>query len=447
MEIIMSPKAPTATIEYSAVQELSTADANKVAVGALVGTALEYYDFFLFSAAAALVFNVQYFTNENASAAALASFATFGVGVAARPIGGIIFGAMGDRIGRRKTLMITIIGIGVITGLIGVLPTYAAIGIAAPILLVLLRVVQGLFVGGEWSGALTLVVENAPLHLRARYAVIPLIGSPIGTILSSGGFFLITFFFTQEKFDSWAWRIPFLLSLPLLLIAIYIRSRLEESPVFRQLEAAGETAPTPVRTTFAHSWRQILVGLGASLLGMGGFYLVTTFCVWYGVNVLDYEPSLMLLGTIAAATAEIFVILWAGRLGARFGSSRVILWGGIASAIVAIPAFMLLTSGIPVLVILAMVLAVSTLSFPYAGTGAVLTGLFPARTRYTGVAVANNTAAMVAGFIPLVVTGLVAAADDAWWPAALMLALISIITAVCGAIAPRFSVTLPGFKH
>lgn len=177
------------SIEFGAVHELDKKSANKVALGALVGSVLEYYDFFLFSAAAALVFNVQYFTSGNATLAALASFATFGVGVAARPIGGIVFGAMGDRIGRRKTLMITIVGIGIITALIGILPTYAAIGIAAPVLLVLLRIVQGLFVGGEWSGALTLVVENAPLHMRARYAVIPLIGSPIGTILSSGGFF------------------------------------------------------------------------------------------------------------------------------------------------------------------------------------------------------------------------------------------------------------------
>lgn len=158
----MSESTQMTTMESAAIQGLSGKEANKVAFGALIGTALEYYDYFLFSAASALVFNVQYFTNESASAAALASFATFGVGVAVRPLGGVIFGAMGDRIGRRKTLILTIAGIGLITGLIGVLPTYAAIGVAAPILLVLLRIVQGLFVGGEWSGALTLVVENAP---------------------------------------------------------------------------------------------------------------------------------------------------------------------------------------------------------------------------------------------------------------------------------------------
>ena len=443
----MSETPQTATIEYGATQELSVKDANKVALGALIGTALEWYDFFLFSAAAALVFNVQYFTSENATAAALASFATFGVGLAARPIGGIIFGRMGDRIGRRKVLMITIVGIGIVTGLIGMLPTYAAIGIAAPILLVLLRVLQGLFVGGEWSGAMTLVVENAPLHLRARYAAIPQIGSPIGTILSSGGFFIMTLVVSQESFSSWGWRIPFLVAFPLLLIAIYIRAKLEESPVFRQLEEADQLDKTPVASTFKHSWKQIIVGMAAALLGVGGFYLVTAFCVYYGVNVLGYSSSLMLLGSMVAAFVEIFVLIWGGALGARYGASRVILWGGVASAVVAIPAFLMLSSGNPVLVVISMTLAVAALSLPYAASGTVLTGLFPARTRYTGVGLAQNAAGMLSGFIPLLATGFVAAAADHWWPAAAMLIFLSLFSAFAGAVAPRLSVDLPGFKH
>ncbi|MGW9020313.1 MFS transporter [Leucobacter chromiiresistens] len=443
----MSETTHTASIEYGATQELSVKDANKVAIGALIGTALEWYDFFLFSAAAALVFNVQYFTSENATAAALASFATFGVGLAARPIGGIIFGRMGDSIGRRKVLMITIVGIGVVTGLIGLLPTYAAIGIAAPVLLVLMRVLQGLFVGGEWSGAMTIVVENAPLHLRARYAAIPQIGSPIGTIFSSGGFFVMTLILSQQSFDSWGWRIPFLIAFPLLLVAVYIRSKLEESPVFRQLEESGEVDKTPVASTFKHSWKQIIVGMAAALLGVGGFYLVTAFCVYYGVNVLGYDSSLMLLGSMVAAFVEIFMLLWGGVLGSKYGASRVILWGGVASAIVAIPAFLMLASGNPVLVVLAMTLAVAALSLPYAASGTVLTGLFPAKTRYTGVGLAQNTAGMLSGFIPLLATGFVAAAADHWWPAAAMLIFLSLFSAFAGAVAPRLSVKLPGFKH
>lgn len=434
-------------IEFGAAKKLTIAEANRVAIGALIGTAMEWYDFFLFSAAAALVFNVQYFTTENATAAALSSFATFGVGLVARPVGGMIFGAIGDKIGRRKVLMVTIVGIGLVTGLIGMLPTYAAIGVAAPILLVLLRILQGLFVGGEWSGAMTIVVENAPLKYRARYAAIPQIGSPIGTILSSGGFFLMTLLLSQNSFDSWGWRIPFLIAIPMLFIALYIRSRLEESPVFKELVEQGETAATPIATTIKESWLQIIIGMAAALLGVGGFYLVTAFIVWYGVNVLGYDSSLLLLGSMIAAAIEIPVLIIGGRLGEQYGASKVIIYGGLVSALVAVPSFFMLESGNSVLIVLSMVLAVATLSFPYAASGTVLTGLFPAKTRYTGVSFAQNTAGMLSGFVPLLATGMVAAAGNHWWPAALLLVALSLFTAVAGVIAPRLSVDLPGFKH
>ncbi|GAA1345884.1 MFS transporter [Arthrobacter roseus] len=441
------PHQNSGTIEAGTTRTLSDKEATKVAVGALVGTAMEWYDFFLFSAAAALIFNVHYFINDDPTAAAMASFATFGVGLVARPLGGMFFGAMGDRIGRRKTLLITIVGIGAVTGLIGLLPDYGAIGIAAPILLVLLRIFQGLFVGGEWSGAMTIVVENAPLKRRARYAALPQIGSPIGTILSSGGFFLMTLYFSQENFSSFGWRIPFLAAFPMLLVALYIRSRLDESPVFKELMESGETEPTPIRTVLRDSWKHIIVGMAAALLGVGGFYLVTAFVVYYGTTVLGHSASLMLFGTLVAAVVEIPVLITGGRLAERFGASKVIIYGGLLSAAVAVPAFMLLESRNPVVVVLAMTLAVATLSFPYAASGTVLTGLFPASTRYTGVGFAQNVAGMVSGFIPLLAIALVAAAGDHWWPAAAILVFLSLFTAVAGVIAPRMSVDLPDFKH
>lgn len=434
-------------LEAGATHQVTDKEATKVAIGALVGTAMEWYDFFLFSAAAALIFNIHYFTNENATAAAMASFATFGVGLVARPLGGMFFGAMGDKIGRRKTLMVTIVGIGLITGLIGLLPDYSAIGIAAPILLVLLRIFQGLFVGGEWSGAMTIVVENAPLKRRARYAALPQIGSPIGTILSSGGFFLATLYFSQDSFTSFGWRIPFLAAFPMLLLALYIRSRLDESPVFAELMEAGATEKAPIRTVLKQSWKHIIVGMAAALLGVGGFYLVTAFMVYYGTKILGYSASLMLLATIIAAVVEIPVLIAGGRLGERFGGSKVIIYGGLLSAVVAVPAFLMVASGNEVLVVLGVVLAVATLSFPYAASGTVLTGLFPATTRYTGVGFAQNVAGMLSGFIPLLAVSVTAAADKHWWPAAVILIVLSLFTAVAGYLAPRMSVDLPGFKH
>ncbi len=437
----------SANLEAGATLQVTDKEATKVAIAALVGTAMEWYDFFLFSAAAALIFNVHYFTSENATSAAMASFATFGVGLVARPLGGMFFGAMGDKIGRRKTLMITIVGIGAVTGLIGLLPDYAAIGIAAPILLVVLRIFQGLFVGGEWSGAMTIVVENAPLKRRARYAALPQIGSPIGTILSSGGFFLATLYFSQESFTSFGWRIPFLAAFPMLLLALYIRSRLDESPVFTEMMETGGTEAAPIRTVLKQSWKHIIVGMAAALLGVGGFYLVTAFMVYYGTSFLGYSASLMLLATIVAAIVEIPVLILGGRLAERFGASKVIIYGGILSAIVAVPAFLLVESGNDVFVVLGVTVAVATLSFPYAASGTVLTGLFPARTRYTGVGFAQNVAGMLSGFIPLLAVTVVAAAGNHWWPAAVILIFLSLFTAVAGALAPRMSVDLPGFKH
>ncbi|PFG66873.1 putative MFS family arabinose efflux permease [Propionibacteriaceae bacterium ES.041] len=433
-------------LEAGATRQLDESEARKVTWGALVGTAMEWYDFFLFNTAAALVFNKQYFTGGPA-AATMASFATLGVGFAARPIGGLIFGWLGDRIGRRSVLLTTIVGIGIFTGVIGLLPNFASIGVWAPIALVILRVLQGLFVGGEWSGAMTIAVENAPLAKRARSAAMPQIGSPIGTILSSGGFFLVSYLLGPQTFDAWGWRIPFLAAIPLLLVALWIRAKLEESPVFRELEETGGLEKSPLLAVLRQSWLQILIGSAVAFLGVGGFYLVTTFVVSYGTNTLGMSKNLLLLGTIIAAAVEIGVLVSGGRLGERFGASKVVIWGAVASIVLAVPSFLMVVSKQPVLVVLGMTIAVAALSYPYAASGTVMTGLFPAATRYSGAAMSQNLAGVVSGFVPFMATAWVAAADRHWWPAAVLLAAISLITLIGGVVAPRNSVDLPGFKH
>ncbi|WGW11110.1 MFS transporter [Saxibacter everestensis] len=433
--------------EAKVALHVDPATAKKVAIAALVGTALEWYDFFLFTTAAALVFNVQYFVSGDPLVATMQSFGTLAVGFVARPIGGLIFGHMGDRIGRKRTLMITIVGIGIVTGLIGLLPNYFSIGLAAPIMLILLRVLQGLAVGGEWSGAVTIAVEHAPIEQRARFAAMPQIGSPIGTLLSSGGFFLVALFFSQETFDSWGWRIPFLLAIPLLLISILIRRSLTESPIFNEILEAGESESAPIKQVLKTSPLQILVGLSAALLGVGGFYLVTTFMISYGTQQLGLSSQLMLLGTVIAAAIEIPVLILGGRLGERFGASKVAIVGGIVSAVLAFPTFMMVESRNPVLVVLAMSIAVAALSMPYAVSGTILTGLFPAKLRYSGVAIASNLAGMISGFVPLIATALLAAAGEKFWPAALMLVVISLITMSAGIFSPRLSINEKGLKH
>ncbi|WP_158890551.1 MFS transporter [Amycolatopsis anabasis] len=438
----MTGIAPTA----AGSQVLDDRTATKVTFAALVGNALEWYDFFLFTTATALVFNVQYFASDDPVTAAMASFATLAVGFIARPLGGLIFGRMGDRVGRRRTLLITVVLIGVTTGLIGVLPNQFTIGVAAPILLTLLRIVQGLALGGEWSGAIIIAVEHAPPAKRGRFAALPQIGSPIGTLLSSGAFALVSLL-SRESFDAWGWRLPFLAAIPLLLIAVFIRRQLEESPAFRELVEHNEVAHAPLTRVFRESWRQVLVGAGVAFLGMGGFYLVTTFVISYGTRVLHLDRTLLLSGTLVAAVGEIFVIVVAGRLTERFGATRVVAGGGLATAILAFPVFWLIESRAPVLVILAMTIGVGALSFSYGACGTVLAGLFPPALRYSGVAIASNAAAVLSGCVPLIATALFAASGNQIWTAAVIFIVIALTTGVSGLFFPRLSIGEAGIRN
>ena len=440
--VTASPKLP----ETAPAPVLDDKTASKVALGALVGNALEWYDFFLFTTAAALVFDKQYFASSDAVTATLASFATLAVGFAARPIGGLIFGRMGDRVGRRRTLLITITLIGATTALIGLLPNQFAIGLAAPVLLTVLRVVQGLALGGEWSGAIIIAVEHAPPAKRGRFAALPQIGSPIGTLMSSGAFLLVSLL-AQDHFDAWGWRIPFLAAVPLLLVALFIRSQLEESPAFRELLARNEIAHAPVSTVFRRSWRQVLVGLAVCFLGMGGFYLVTTFVVSYGTQTLELSRTVLLTGTLTAAAVEVPVLIISGRLTERFGASRVIVSGAITTALLAFPVFLLIETAEPALVIIAITIGVAALSFPYGACGTVLAGLFRPQLRYSGVAIASNAASMLSGCVPLIATAIFAASGDRIWTAAAFLIVIALITLIGGLLTPRLSNDEPGLAR
>ncbi|MGY0490108.1 MFS transporter [Streptomyces sp. WG-D5] len=415
-------------------------EAGRVAFAAFVGTALEWYDYFLFGTAAAIVFDSQFFSSLDPATATLAAFGTFGVGFAARPLGAVLFGWLGDRMGRRPALLITVISIGVATGFIGLLPGYATIGLAAPLLLVFLRLLQGVAVGGEWGGAVTLAVEHAPPEKRGRYAALPQIGSPVGTLMSSGAFALVLML-PSDSFDSWGWRLPFLFAFPLTALAYFFRRKVEESPLFDELLRKDQRAKVPAVEVFRTAWGRLLVAICSALLGVGGFYLLTTFVISYGTGTLGLPKSLMVNATLIAAVVEIFVILAMGRVAERVGPGRVTLWGGIASAVCAFPLYWLIDTGNHAAVVVAVALGIALLAVTYAVSGALLTEMFPAHLRYSGVALAYNIAGAVTGFLPMIATALLdAAGGSASWPAAILLAGISLLTAVGGLLGERLRV-------
>lgn len=421
------------------VPVVSGAEAGKIARAAFVGTALEWYDYFLFGTAAAIVFNRLFFTELDPTAATMAAFATFGVGFAARPLGAVLFGYIGDRVGRRPALLITIVAIGVATGLIGLLPDFGSIGLAAPIMLAILRLVQGLAVGGEWGGAMTIAVEHAPIEKRGRYAALVQVGSPVGTLMSSGAFALVLLM-PAEVFDSWGWRLPFLAAFPLLLIALYIRLKVEESPIFNELVKLEERAKIPAVDVFRQAWGRLIVAIMAAFLGVGGFYVMTTFVISYGTTTLGMDRQLMVNATLIAAVVQIGVILVIGRISEKIGPGRMTFIGGLVTAAAAFPLFWLIDTRNPAAIILAVTLGIGLLSVAYSVTGALLTELFPPKLRYSGVALGYNLAGALSGFLPLIAVALLGVSGGASWTASVLLIVVSLITAAGGFFGERLRV-------
>jgi len=412
----------------------------RVALSALAGTAMEWYDYYLFGLAASLVFNRLYFTDLNAAAAALAAFATFGVGFVARPFGAALFGWIGDRIGRKPALILTVTLIGLATGLIGLLPDFAAIGVAAPVLLVLLRLTQGIAVGGEWSGAVTLAFEHAPPERRGWYASLPQLGSPVGALLSSGAFALVLRS-SPSQFDDWAWRLPFLAAFPLLGVAFYLRRAMHESPVFESGRAEPQSG-APALEIVAQVPGRLLLAIGTALIGIGGYYMFTTFAVGYGVRVLKIPETTMVNSTLTASVAELIVIACVGRVVDRVRPWRITFCGSLVCAAIAWPAFLMIESRQTSLVLFAVAAGVCTVSAIYAASGALLSELFPARLRYSGIALAYNLAGVVAGLLPFLATALLGATGNHVSAPAGIVVSVAIVSALAAwrvrsSIAPR----------
>ena len=391
-----------------AARESST---RAVLLASFVGTAIEWYDFFLYGTAAALVFSRLFFPNVDPLVGTLSSFATFAVGFGARPIGGIIFGHFGDRVGRKSMLIYSLVIMGIATFLIGLLPTYDSIGIAAPILLVVLRCAQGIGVGGEWGGAVLMAVEHSPESRRGLSGACPQMGVPAGLFLSTVVFGLVSGSMSDAQFMAWGWRIPFLLSLLLVGIGMFIRLKIIESPAFTRLQQSGRTESRPLVVAVRDYRRPVLLAMGMRLAENGLFYVYTVFVLSYGPTELAIPRATMLWGVTIAALTGLVAIPSFGALSDRIGRRPVYLFGAIFSLLYALPFFWLLQTRSPIVIGVAILLGVVFgHNAMYGPQAAYFSELFGASVRYSGASLAYQLASVASGGLaPFIATALLAA--------------------------------------
>jgi metabolite-proton symporter len=409
--------------------------AGRVALASYIGTTIEYYDFFIYGLAAALVFRTEFFPGFSPLAGTLAALGTFAVGFIARPIGGIVMGHFGDRVGRKTMLVVALLTMGVATTLIGLLPSYAQIGIWAPVLLVVLRLVQGVGVGGEWAGAVLMAVENAPPRRRALYGAFPQLGLPTGILLSQLAFLVLTSSLSPETFVAWGWRVAFLVSAVLIVVGLVIRLRFEESPRFAQVKAANTVERRPVVEVLRTSWRQILIGgFGSIAVGSVG-YFISLFLVQYGVSTLGLSSQTMLWCLTGVSLLWIVMTLVGGLAGDRFGRRRTFAAGAILAMAWAFPTFWLFDTRSVPLIVLALAVLVVANSLISGPMPSLLTDMFPVRIRYSGSSLCYTVGSILGGgFTPLLSTALLAATGSTASISLLFLALpaLSLVAFLAG---------------
>ncbi|MGJ9413651.1 MFS transporter [Aeromicrobium sp. CF4.19] len=414
--------------------EVTRSEIRTVLLSCIVGTTVEWYDFFLYGVAAGIVFNQLYFPSEDPVVGTLLAFATFAVGFVARPIGGLIFGHIGDRIGRKKTLVMTMLIMGFATCLIGLIPTYESIGVAAPIILICLRIMQGIAIGGEWGGAVLMAVEYAPKDRKGIFGSFPQMGLAFGLILGTGVFALLELGLTDEAFLAWGWRVAFLLSAVLVFVGLYIRLKVLETPAFRKLEEREEKAAVPAVELFKdkRNRRHIWLGMGARWIEGVAFNAFAVFAITYGVDTVGTSRQTMLVAVMIAAVVLGVTIPLAGRLSDRFDRRRTYTVGIALTALTAYPVFTLLDTGNPVVITLALVLALGII-YPimYGPEAALFSELFPAHVRYTGISFVYQFSGIFAsGLTPLILVYLL----DQGSGTSLVIAyfvVVAIISAVC----------------
>jgi metabolite-proton symporter len=369
----------------------------RAALASAIGTTIEWYDFFLYNTAAALVFPHLFFPASSAYAGAMQSFATYFVGFAARPIGAAIFGHWGDRIGRKTTLIITLLVMGLASAVIGLLPGTESIGVAAPLLLVTLRVLQGIAVGGEWSGSVLLTMEWGDQKRRGLLGSFAQVGVPVGLVLGTGGMTLLSATMSDKAFDAWGWRIPFLASLVLVAVGLAIRLKILETPMFKRVLDEGKAASAPVAEVVRKHWREVLLSAGLRFAEQMPFYLFTTFVLTYVVQRHHYSKTFVLTAVLVGAAIELAAIPYFSHLSDSIGRKRVYFAGAVIAGLFAFPYFAVLTYGGQLLIFLAVVLSMIIHAMMYGPQAALIGESFPTHLRYGGAGLGYQLASVFAG--------------------------------------------------
>jgi MHS family shikimate/dehydroshikimate transporter-like MFS transporter len=403
----------------------------RVALASMVGTSIEWYDFFIFGTASALVFGRLFFPTFSELAGTLAAFASFAVGFVARPVGGLLFGHIGDRIGRKTTLVVTLTMMGVATFLMGLMPPYAVIGVWAPILMVVLRFVQGVAVGGEWGGAVLMATEHSGQARRGFFGSFAQVGSAVGGLMSTG-MFLVMQQLPPDDFLSWGWRVPFLFSIVLVLVGLFIRLKITESPEFAKIKETRKVVKIPVVELLRGDARNVMLAAGLYLAHGVLFYAMTVYTLAYTTREYGLAQNTYLIGVTAAGALQIFTIPFLGALSDTLGRRPVIIFGTLFIIAFAVPLNFLITSRVPELAWLAVVVSICIgHNSVYSPTAALYSEMFPAHVRYSGASLGYQLGGAIAGFVPLVAASLVGAVGGAYWPIPALIAGAGLIGFIC----------------